>query len=157
VQSDDVVATRAFKPAVQTAQEQFDGAPVRMLSPVQQDEEVAKQNEKTFSIQTELGDFGDALGKGAAGIYKGAGWALEHAGDAIGSEGLTKYGTAIRDTGNEAAKYWEDGLSQAAQLAQKTQLTVRDKEGDISVGDTLANIVNNPATVGLMATESVPA
>ncbi len=157
IKSDDVTATREFKPAQQTQAEIFNNEPAKMLSPLEQDLATVEQNKKTFTPQTQLSDYGDALASGAAGIYEGAGWALEHAGDAIGSDGLTKYGTAVRDTGKEAKQYWKDGLSPEALKAQKENFTVRDDKGDISVSDTLANIVANPAKVGLMSAESIPA
>lgn len=156
--SEDSTTTRPFTMSTPTAQEEFNGTfTPKMLSPAEQDKQVQEQNAKTFSTQTELSDYGNMLGSGLAKIYKGAGWAVEEAGEGTGLDGLKNYGTAMRETGDESAKYWEDGLSQAALDAQKVKFVAEDQNGDISVADTLTNIVNNPATIGLMATESLPA
>ncbi len=157
VQNDDVTATRSFRPAARSAVEEFNEAPVRMLSPAEQDAEVATQNAKTFSTQTELSDYGNSIMKGASNLYKGAGWAVQEIGEGTGVEGIKEYGQAMRDTGSDAAAYWEGGLSQAAKDARNVKFVARDENGDVSVADTLANIVNNPATVGLMGAESLPA
>lgn len=106
---------------------------------------------------TKLSDYGNIIEKGAADIVKGAGWAIEHGADAINSDTLHGIGTSIKQEGDSASKFWEDRLSPEAKAARNVQFTARDANGDISVSDTINNILSHPATVGLMASESLAA
>lgn len=155
-QNDDITATRPTILSKPTAKEEFDGTFIpKMITPAEQDQQVAAQNNKTFSTQTQLSDYGNSIMKGGAGIVNGAGWMMEHTGDAIGSDTLAQAGSVVRQEGKDAAKWWDDGISQEAKDARGTKFVAHDKNGDVSVADTLTNIVNNPAAIGMMSAESL--
>ncbi|MDT8337567.1 MAG: LPD38 domain-containing protein [Sulfurimonas sp.] len=50
VQTDDVTATREFKPAMRTAVEIFNDTPARMISPAEQDAQTIEANKRTISM-----------------------------------------------------------------------------------------------------------
>jgi len=115
--------------------------------------EVADLEEEDFR----LSDIPKTMAKGASGLYEGAGWLVEKAGEKTGIESVEDYGTAIRDTGKEAKDYWEEGISKSAKDITGKQLLVRDDVGDIDYTGTLGNIATSPDTVGMMILESLPA